>query len=60
MDTQDKPKLGRPPVAHERQVVSYKIPSETYARLLAHCEKHGTTQTWVVWKSLEKFLEDNA
>ena len=49
-------RVGRPRDSINKQSVSFKIPSASYERLVAHCKEHGTTQTWTVWKALDEYL----
>ena len=49
---------GRPKITYERQSLSLKLPSELYLRLKEHSEKTGVTQTFILWKALEGWLDN--
>ena len=51
-----KKKQGRPRTRVQRTAVSFKLPAGTYDQLVAHCKDNGTTQTWIVWKALDEYL----
>ena len=53
-------KVGRPKSSIKKIQVTFQLPVHVHRKLLSYCDEHGTTQTWVFARSLDKYLKDKS